>query len=71
MLIIDDFMANGKAVHGLLNILNQAGASIEGIGIVIEKGFQPGGDSLRSLGFKVESLAIIKSIDDGNIIFGN
>ena len=71
VLIIDDFMANGKAVHGLLNILNQAGASIEGIGIVIEKGFQPGGDSLRSLGFKVESLAIIKSIDDGNIIFGN
>ena len=71
VLIIDDFMANGKAVHGLLNILNQAGASVEGIGIVIEKGFQPGGDSLRSLGYKVESLAIIKSIDDGNIIFGN
>lgn len=71
VLIIDDFMANGKAVHGLLNILNQAGASVEGIGIVIEKGFQPGGDSLRSLGYKVESLAIIKSIDDGKIIFGN
>lgn len=70
VLIIDDFMANGKAVHGLLNIINQAGASVEGIGIVIEKGFQPGGDSLRSLGYKVESLAIIKSIDDGNIIFG-
>ncbi|MBO5858719.1 MAG: xanthine phosphoribosyltransferase [Clostridia bacterium] len=70
VLIIDDFMANGKAVHGLINILNQAGATTEGIGIVIEKGFQPGGDSLRSLGLKVESLAIIKSIDDGNIIFG-
>ncbi len=70
VLIIDDFMANGKAVHGLLNIIGQAGASVEGIGIVIEKGFQPGGDSLRSLGYKVESLAIIKSIDDGNIIFG-
>lgn len=70
VLIIDDFMANGKAVHGLINILNQAGASIEGIGIVIEKGFQPGGDSLRSLGYRVESLAVIKSIDDGNIIFG-
>lgn len=71
VLIIDDFMANGKAVHGLLNILNQAGAGVEGIGIVIEKGFQPGGDALRSLGFKVESLAVIKSIDDGKIIFGN
>lgn len=70
VLIVDDFMANGKAVHGLLNILNQAEASVEGIGIVIEKGFQPGGDSLRSLGYRVESLAVIKSIDDGKIIFG-
>ena len=70
MLIVDDFMANGKAVHGLLNILNQAEATVEGIGIVIEKGFQPGGDSLRSLGYRVESLAVIKSIDDGKIIFG-
>ena len=70
ILIIDDFMANGKAVHGLINIINQAGASVEGIGIVIEKGFQPGGDSLRSLGYRVESLAVIKSIDDGKVIFG-
>lgn len=70
ILIIDDFMANGKAVHGLINIINQAGATVEGVGIVIEKGFQPGGDALRSLGYRVESLAIIKSIDDGNIIFG-
>ena len=70
ILIIDDFMANGKAVHGLINIINQAGAKVEGIGIVIEKGFQPGGDSLRSLGYKVESLAIIKAIDDGKVIFG-
>lgn len=70
ILIIDDFMANGKAVHGLINIINQAGASVEGVGIVIEKGFQPGGDALRSLGYRVESLAIIKSIDDGKIIFG-
>lgn len=70
VLIIDDFMANGKAVHGLINILNQAQASIEGIGIVIEKGFQPGGDALRSLGYRVESLAVIKSIDDGKVIFG-
>lgn len=70
ILIIDDFMANGKAVHGLINIINQAGASVEGIGIVIEKGFQPGGDALRSLGYRVESLAIIKTIDDGKVIFG-
>lgn len=70
ILIIDDFMANGKAVHGLINIINQAGATVEGIGIVIEKGFQPGGDALRSLGYKVESLAIIKAIDDGKVIFG-
>ncbi len=70
ILIIDDFMANGKAVHGLINIINQAGATLEGIGIVIEKGFQPGGDALRSLGYRVESLAIIKSIDNGHVIFG-
>lgn len=70
ILIIDDFMANGKAVHGLINIINQAGATVEGIGIVIEKGFQPGGDALRSLGYRVESLAVIKSIDDGKVIFG-
>lgn len=71
VLIIDDFMANGKAVHGLINIINQAGATLEGIGIVIEKGFQPGGDALRSLGYRVESLAVIKSIEDGKVIFGN
>ena len=71
LLIIDDFMANGKAVHGLINIINQAGATVEGIGIVIEKGFQPGGDALRSLGYRVESLAVIKSIDNGKIVFGN
>ena len=70
VLIIDDFMANGKAVHGLINIINQAGASVEGIGIVIEKGFQPGGDALRSLGYRVESLAVIKSIDNGEVVFG-
>ena len=70
ILIIDDFMANGKAVHGLINIINQAGATVEGIGIVIEKGFQPGGDALRSLGYNVQSLASIKAIDDGKVIFG-
>ena len=70
ILIIDDFMANGKAAHGLINIINQAGAKVEGIGIVIEKGFQPGGDALRSLGYRVESLAVIKSMEDGKIVFG-
>ena len=60
-------MANGKAVHGLINIINQAGASVEGIGIVIEKGFQNGGDKLRSQGIHVESLAIIDSLDDCKI----
>lgn len=70
VLIIDDFMANGKAAHGLINVINQAGARVEGIGIVIEKGFQPGGDALRSLGYRVESLAIIKSMEDGKIVFG-
>ncbi len=70
ILIIDDFMANGKAAHGLINIISQSGASIEGIGIVIEKGFQSGGDALRSLGYRVESLAKIKSMENGEIVFG-
>ena len=50
VLIIDDFMANGQAVNGLIDIITQAGASVEGIGIVVEKGFQPGGDELRKKG---------------------
>lgn len=70
VLIIDDFMANGQAVNGLIDIITQAGASVEGIGIVVEKGFQPGGDELRKKGYHLESLAVIKSIDDGKIIFG-
>ena len=70
VLILDDFMANGQAVNGLIDIITQAGASVEGIGIVVEKGFQPGGDELRKKGYHLESLAVIKSIDDGKIIFG-
>ena len=70
VLIIDDFMANGQAVNGLIDIITQAGASVEGIGIVVEQGFQPGGDELRKKGYHLESLAVIKSIDDGKIIFG-
>ena len=69
VLIIDDFLANGKAVEGLTDIINQAGASLQGIGIVIEKGFQNGGNLLRGRGYDIQSLAIIKSIENGTIIF--
>jgi len=69
VLILDDFLANGKAVEGLLDIIKQAGASVEGIGIVIEKGFQIGGKMLREKGYHVESLAIIDRFIDGKIRF--
>ena len=63
VLIIDDFMAMGCAMRGLLEICDEAGVIVEGIGIAIEKGFQPGGDELRRHGYQVESLAIVKSMD--------
>lgn len=63
VLIIDDFMANGFAVQGLVDIVNAAGAKLEGIGIAVEKGFQPGGDDLRSRGYHLESLAIVQSMN--------
>ena len=63
VLIIDDFLANGCALDGLIDIIEQAGATVEGIGIVIEKGFQAGGKSLRDRGYRLESLAIIDSMD--------
>ncbi len=71
VLIIDDFLANGCAVNGLIEIIESSGASIEGIGIAIEKGFQDGGKSLRERGYQVESLAIVESMNDetGEIIF--
>ena len=69
VLIIDDILATGKAQRGLLDISNQAGAEVAGIGIVIEKGFQGGGDKLRGAGYNVQSLAIIDSMDDDIIIF--
>ncbi len=70
VLIIDDFLANGKALIGLIDIANQAGAHTVGACCAIEKGFQKGGDNLRAEGIKVESLAIIDSMDDsGNIVF--
>ena len=69
VLVIDDFLANGRALIGLKEILDQAGASLEGVGIVIEKGFQPGGQLIRSRGIRLESLAIVASMQDGKIQF--
>ena len=71
VLIIDDFMANGCAMDGLVEICEAAGATVEGIGIAVEKGFQPGGDSLRKRGYRVDSLAIVESMDSetGEIAF--
>ena len=64
VLLIDDFLANGKALEGLVSIVREAGAELVGAGIVIEKGFQVGGDLLRSQGIRVESLAIVESMDE-------
>lgn len=64
ILIIDDFLANGQALLGLTDIVKQAGAQTVGAGIVIEKGFQPGGKMLRDAGLRVESLAIVESMDE-------
>lgn len=61
--IIDDFLANGCALQGLISIINQAGGTVEGIGIAIEKGFQNGGNIIRNLGYQLESLAIVDSMD--------
>lgn len=71
VLIIDDFLANGSATLGMIDIINQAGAKLAGVGIAIEKGFQNGGEILRDKGIRVESLAIISSMDEktGKIIF--
>ena len=69
VLIIDDFMATGKAMHGLLDICSQAGAEVAGIGIAIEKGFQKGGDELRKQGYEVTSLAIVDSMEDCKLVF--
>ena len=71
LLIIDDFLANGCALQGLIAIANSAGASVEGLGIVIEKGFQIGGNVIRNLGYHLESLAIVDAMDaeTGTITF--
>lgn len=72
VLLIDDFLANGCALQGLIQIVQSAGATVEGIGIAIEKGFQPGGRSIRNLGYQLESLAIVDDMnwETGEIIFG-
>ena len=71
VIIIDDFLAMGCALNGLLEICDEAGVVVEGIGIAIEKGFQPGGKELRERGYQVESLAIVDSMDPetGDIVF--
>jgi xanthine phosphoribosyltransferase len=71
LLIIDDFLANGCALMGLIQIANSAGATVEGLGIVIEKGFQAGGQIIRNLGYHLESLAIVDAMDaeTGSITF--
>lgn len=63
MLLIDDFLANGCALNGLIDLVEDAGATVEGIGIAVEKGFQPGGDDLRRRGYHLESLAIVQSMN--------
>lgn len=71
VLLIDDFLANGYALQGLISIVQQAGGTVEGIGIAIEKGFQYGGRTIRNLGYHLESLAIVDGMDPetGEVIF--
>ena len=69
ILIVDDFLAHGSALNGLINIVGQAGATVTGCVAAIEKGFQMGGDSLRAKGYRVESLAIIDEMTDNEITF--
>ena len=73
VLVIDDFLANGKALEGLTALIKDSGAELSGAGIVIEKGFQDGGKRIREKGIRLESLAIVDSMDDetGEIVFRN
>ena len=73
VLLIDDFLADGSAMQGLISIVDTAEATVEGLGIVIEKGFQEGGERLRNLGYRLESLAIVESMDPetGKITFAS
>ena len=69
VLLIDDFLANGCALLGLIDIVKKSGATLEGAGIVIEKGFQSGGQQIRDMGVRLESLAIIESMSDTSLTF--
>ena len=69
VLVIDDFLANGCALMGLIDIVNKSGATLEGAGIVIEKGFQEGGKKIREMGVRLESLAIVESMTDDSLTF--
>ena len=69
VLLIDDFMANGFAVQGLVDIVNEAGAKLEGIGIAVEKGFQGGGDRFRASGIPYKALAVIEKADENGFVF--
>ena len=67
VLIIDDFLADGQAVHGMTDLCSQLGAKVVGIGVAVEKGFQKGGKALRAQGIHLKSLAIVTGIEDGKI----
>ncbi len=69
VIIIDDFLANGEALRGLIDIVTQSGAQILGIGVAVEKGFQPGGNKIRAMGYNLQSLAIIDKADESGFIF--
>lgn len=71
VLIVDDFLANGEALRGLVDIVNQSGAELIGMGVAVEKGFQPGGAKLREAGVDLYSLAIIESADENGFVFRN
>jgi xanthine phosphoribosyltransferase len=71
VLLVDDFLANGNALRGLIDLVEQAGATVAGAATAIEKGFQNGGDALRAEGYRVESLAIVESMTDTEIKFRN
>lgn len=69
ILIVDDFLANGSALRGLIDLVHQAGAEVVGAAAAIEKAFQNGGDALRAEGYRIESLAIVESMTDTGIVF--
>lgn len=71
VLLIDDFLANGKALEGMIDIVKQADAQVVGIGIAIEKAFQAGGENIRKQGYDIRSLAVIDHFEDGKVVFAS